>query len=44
MAALPASRLLGVAATIVAFIGIGNLVYYAIARRAAKDADIAPLS
>ncbi len=35
--------MLGAAAAIVAFIGAGNLVYYAIARRTAKNADIAPL-
>jgi hypothetical protein len=36
--------LLGVAAAIVAFVGVGNLVYYFIARRTATNADIAPLS
>lgn len=36
--------LLGISAAIVAFIGVGNLVYYAIARRTAKNTDIAPLS
>jgi NhaP-type Na+/H+ or K+/H+ antiporter len=35
--------LLGIAAAIVAFIGLGNLVYYFIARRMAKNAGIAPL-
>jgi hypothetical protein len=39
-----AGGLLGVAAAIVAFIGIGNLVYYFIARGTAKNADAAPLS
>lgn len=40
----PPPWLAGVAAAVVGFIGVGNLVYYAIAHRAARNADIAPLS
>jgi hypothetical protein len=36
--------LFAVAAAIVGFIGLGNLVYYFIARDTAQNADIAPLS